>query len=180
LTLEERALVWIEPYWNAEHLIRTRDWVLELDPDASEALRLAALTHDIERQFSGGPVDDLGIAPEANVEYRRLHSVRSAKFVGRWLAGEAADEELVREVERLVRAHEVGGATDEDVLQAADSLSFLEVNPAVVAGWFTSSRCSRERAKAQLRWMFERIRLARARGLAEPLYEEALAVVDRA
>ena len=56
LTLEDRALVWIEPYWNAEHLVRTRDWLLELDPGASEALRLAAVTHDMERHFPGGPV----------------------------------------------------------------------------------------------------------------------------
>ncbi len=52
--------MWIEPYWNAEHLVRTRDWLLELEPDASEALRLAALTHDMERHFPGGPVDGPG------------------------------------------------------------------------------------------------------------------------
>jgi hypothetical protein len=180
LTLEEQALVWIEPYWNAEHLVRTRDWLVTLEPGAPEALRLAAVTHDMERHFPGGPVVDLAVEPEADPEYRRLHSERSAEIVGRWLSGEGADEMLVRDVERLVRAHEVGGAPDEDLLQAADSLSFLEVNPHVVVGWFTSGRCSRERSKAQLRWMFERIRVARARGLAQPLYEEALAVVDRA
>ena len=60
MTLEERALAWIEPYWNAEHLVRTRDWVLELEPDASEALRLAALTHDMERHFPGGPGSTCG------------------------------------------------------------------------------------------------------------------------
>jgi hypothetical protein len=180
LSLEERALVWIEPYWNAEHLVRTRDWLLALDPEAHEALRLAAMTHDMERHFPGGPVEDLSLEPEANTEYRRLHSERSAEIVGRWLSGEGADEELVQDARRLILAHEVGGAPDEDLLQAADSLSFLEVNAGVVAGWFTSGRCSRERAKAQLRWMFERVRLAPARELGGPLYEEALAVVDRA
>jgi hypothetical protein len=180
VSLEESALVWIEPYWNAEHLVRTRDWLLELEPEAPEALRLAALTHDMERHFPGGPVDDLAIEPEANLEYRRLHSERSAEIVGRWLAGKGADEELVRDVGRLIHAHEIGGAPDEDLLQAADSLSFLEVNPPVMVGWFTSGRCSRERSKSQLRWMFERIRHAPARELAQPLYEEALAVVDRA
>src|SRR4051812_28071534 len=38
--LERAALEWIASYWNAEHLIRTRDWLVELDPDAGLALRL--------------------------------------------------------------------------------------------------------------------------------------------
>jgi len=50
----------------------------------------------------------------------------------------------------------------------------------VHAGSFTSGRCSRERAKAQLGWMHDRIRVPRARELAGPLYEEALRIVDRA
>jgi hypothetical protein len=65
-------------------------------------------------------------------------------------------------------------------VQAADSLSFLEVNAPVVVRWFTTGRCGRDRSKAQLRWILERIRVARARELAQPLYEEAVAVVDRA
>ena len=59
-------------------------------------------------------------------------------------------------------------------------VAFLEVNAPVVVRWFTSGRCDRERSKAQLRWMLERIRVPRARELAQPLYEEAVAVVDRA
>jgi hypothetical protein len=180
LTLEERALAWIEPYWNADHLVRTRDWLLVLDPKASEALRLAAVTHDMERHFPGGPVEDLANPPEANTEYRRLHSQRSAEIVGDWLAGEGAAEELVDDVRRLILAHEVGGRLDEDLVQAADSLSFLEVNAPVVARWFTSGRCGRDRSKDQLRWMLERIRVPLALELAQPLYEEALTVVDRA
>jgi predicted metal-dependent HD superfamily phosphohydrolase len=180
LSLEERALAWIEPYWNADHLVRTRDWLLELDPGADEAARLAALTHDMERHFPGGPIQDLAVWPEDEGEYRRLHSERSAQIVGDWLRAQRADGELVAEVERLILAHETGGTPDEDLVQDADSLSFLEVNPKVLAGWYTSGRASRERAKAQARWMFERIRIERARVLARPLYEEAIAVVDRA
>lgn len=176
--LEDRALDWIAPYWNADHLVRTRDWLLELDPGAGEALRLAALTHDMERHFPGGPVQDLTILPGENVEYRREHSERSARIVGEWLRAEGAEDGLVREVERLIVAHEVGGAPDEDLLQAADSLSFLETNVELIAGWFTSGRCSRERAKAQHRWMFERIKVERARELARPFYAEAIAAVD--
>src|SRR5262245_16769637 len=170
----------IEPYWNARHLVRTRDWLLELDPAASEALRLAALTHDMERHFPGGPERDLSTSPPEDPEYNRLHSERSARIVRDWLQGEGADEQLAGEVERLILAHEVGGLRDEDLLQAADSLSFLEVSGTVGAGWVTGGRCNHERAKGQCRWMYKRIRLPRARELAEPLYREALGVVDRA
>ena len=178
--LEEAALAWIEPYWNAEHLRRAHDWLLVLEPQAGEALRLAALAHDIERHFPGGLSPDLSLEPEEDLEYRRVHSERSAAIVADWLREQGAGAGLVADVERLIVAHEIGGEADEDLVQAADSLSFLETNAGLVAGWFTSGRCSRERAKAQLRWMLERIRLDRARELARPLYEEAIAVVDRA
>jgi hypothetical protein len=46
----ERAREWIaEVHPHARHLERSLDWLLELDPDASEAARIAAVTHDIER-----------------------------------------------------------------------------------------------------------------------------------
>jgi hypothetical protein len=179
-TLLERAGEWIDPYWNARHLRRTLDWLLELDPEASEASRIAALTHDMERHFPGGPtIDPATMAPDDR-DYRTAHAARSARIVGEWLRGEGGSDELVAEVERLILAHEVGGAPDEDLVQAADSLSFLEVNAPLVARWFSEGRCGRERARAQLEYMFERIRLDRARELAGPLREEALAVVDRA
>ena len=178
--LEEQALVWIEPYWNARHLVRAREWLLVLDPEAGEALRLAALTHDMERHFPGGPVHDVAHVAPDDEGYRRAHSERSARIVGDWLREHFAADGLVGEVERLVLAHEVGGAADEDLLQAADSLSFLETNVELVVQWATEGRCSRERAKAQHRWMFERIKIERARTLARPLYEEAIAAVDAA
>jgi hypothetical protein len=172
--LEREALEWIEPYWNAEHLRRTRDWLLELEPEASEALRLAALTHDVERLFPGGPVQDLTKAPEDDLEYRRAHSERSAALVREWLADRAAADGLVEKVVDLVRLHEVGGDADADLLQAADSLSFLDVNTFLPARWAAEGRCSLERGLDQHRWMFERIRLERARPLAEPLYRRVL------
>jgi hypothetical protein len=178
--LLDRADKWIEPYWNAKHLRRTLDWMLVLDPEASEAARIAALTHDMERHFPGGPVMDPATTLPDDAGYRTAHSERSARIVGDWLRGEDASAGLVAEVERLILAHEVGGAPDENVLQAADSLSFLEVNAELMARWFREGRCGRDRVKDQLEYMYDRIRVDRARDLARPLREEALAVVDRA
>jgi Domain of unknown function (DUF4202) len=169
----DRAERWIEPYWNAEHLRRTAEWMRVLEPDANETLQLAALTHDMERHFPGGPVQNLAVPPESDVEYWREHSERSARIVGEWLRGEGAPETTIAEVERLVQLHEVGGDHDADVLQAADSLSFLEVNVDVPYAWARRGDCSLERARAQHTWMFERITVPAARVLAGPLYEEA-------
>jgi hypothetical protein len=178
--LLDSADEWIEPYWNAEHLRRTLAWLLVLDPEASEGARIAALTHDMERHFPGGPMMEPATQAPDDVAYRCAHSERSARIVGDWLRGEGAFETLVAEVQRLILAHEIGGETDEDVLQAADSLSFLEVNPDLVVRWFREGRCTRDRSKEQLEYMFDRIRIARARELAGPLRTEALGVVDRA
>lgn len=173
-TLMNRAALWIGPYWNAEHLRRTADWLLVLEPDSSEAMQLAALTHDMERHFPGGPVLDLAIAPQAETIYWQEHSERSARIVGEWLCAERAKEATVTEVERLICLHEVGGDHDADIVQAADSLSFLEVNIDIPYQWARRGDCDLDRARAQHEWMFERISLPRARALALPLYEAAL------
>jgi hypothetical protein len=166
--LEERALEWIAPYWNARHLVRTRDWVLELDPDASHAVRLAALTHDIERHFPGGPRGEPG-----DPAYERAHAERSALIVADWLTAESAAPELVAAVRDLVRAHEEGGWPEADLLQAADSLSFLEVNVERPVAWVREGRCDLATARARLGHLRDRIKPPRAREAAAPLLAEA-------
>ena len=177
VTLEDRALDWIAPYWNADHLVRTRDWVVELEPDAGEALRIAALTHDIERHFPGGPQLDMATQRPDDEAYNRAHSERSARIVGDWLSAEGADASLVTEVRALVLDHEFGGWHEADVLQAADSISWLETNQDVAQKWVREGRCDEDWARQKHRWSFDRIRIERARELAGPFYEEALAGV---
>src|SRR3954452_4177484 len=122
--LEARASEWIAPYSQAEHLVRARDWVLELDPEAALPLRFAALTHDIERHFPGGPQQDFAQDAWDDPDYLFAHSTRSADIVQRWLeqSPETADSGFVRGVRRLVLLHELGGDREADLLQAADSL----------------------------------------------------------
>jgi hypothetical protein len=181
VTPEEReaaALEWIAPYSGVAHLLRTRDWALELEPAASEALTLAALTHDIERLYPGGPEYAPAMQAPDDFEYRWQHSIRSAQFVHEWLYRHGATDALVVDVEALVLLHEFGGDEVANVLQAADSLSGLETNADLVAGWVRGGLCSAERAKDQHRWMYERIQLPAAKELAAPYFERALATVD--
>jgi hypothetical protein len=176
---EYAALAWIAPYRHARHLVRTRDWARRLSPSGPEALVLAALTHDIERHYPGGPEYDPASQSPDDFEYRWQHSMRSAQFVHAWLYGQGAPDELVFEVETLILMHEFGGDETANVLQAADSISFLEMDGELVAGWVRDGVCSVERAKEQHRWMYERIRIADAKEVAGSYLERALAAVDR-
>lgn len=176
--LEERTLAWVASHRNARHLERTRDWVRELRPGAEEALVLAALLHDVERGVPGGVPLDEQIAGFDDGEAVRAHSDRSARIAGDYLRSEGAGEALAQDVEELIRLHETGGNDDADVLQAADSLSFLETNPA--AAWVREGRATPSHAGRKLEYMLERIRLDGARGVARALYDAAVAEMDRA
>ena len=178
--LEAAAEAWIADHRAARHLRRTRDWAVELDPAAGQDVRLAALTHDVERHVPGGPRLDARNRQWDDAEYLREHSERSARFVDEWLAARGASAELRERVGALVRAHETGGWPEADVVQAADSLSFLEVQGHRVIAWVHEGRCDVEKSRAKLEWMRDRIALARARPLAEPLFERAAAALDQA
>jgi len=181
-TIESRALAWIAPYSQALHLERARDWLVYLDATASLEMRLAVVTHDIERMFSGGPVFDKRHGRWDDPHYLYAHASRSADFVGRWLAeqGNAVDGISVSEVDRLVTLHEFGGLDGADLVQAADSLSFLETLQATVSGWVLGGECDISQARAKLTYMADRIRVAEARRLAEPLLADALTSLDEA
>jgi hypothetical protein len=174
-----RARSWVaEAHPHARHLERTLDWLLVLDPEASEPLRIAAVTHDIERAFP--PEEELFDSARdwASPDYNKWHQDRCADIDARWLREQGAPEGLVTEVDRLVRVHEWGGWAEADLLQAADSLSFLEVMADVVVGWARTGRTTRESAEGKLRAMYERMRPARALGLGAPLLDAALGRFD--
>jgi hypothetical protein len=172
--LESRAETWIKPYTDAHHLRRTRDWALELQTAASLAVRLAALTHDMERHFRGGPTMDPARMEPDDVRYLRAHAERSRAIVTSWLREQGAGPDLVAAVGDLVRRHETGGSPAADLVQAADSLSFLETKRGLMQRWLADGRCDLARAERQATWMAVRIQLPAARPLAEPLLAETL------
>ncbi|TMF47370.1 MAG: DUF4202 domain-containing protein [Chloroflexi bacterium] len=174
MTLEEQAEAWVMPFENGRHLVRTRDWLVELDPGAGEALRIAALTHDVERNFPGGPRQPANV-PANDRAYRDAHQARSAELVTTWLLAHRANPALIREVAGLVRVHEWGGSPAADLLQAADSISFLETTALHAGNWIREGRYTRERTEEQLKWMLDRIRVPEARRLAQPFFDAAFA-----
>ncbi len=181
--LPARARAWVqEVHPHARHLLRAEDWVVELDPAAGTALRLAAVLHDIERAF---PDEDAGWDSARDWDspaYNRWHQDRCAVIASDWLREQEAPPELVAEVDRLVRVHEEGGWPEADLLQAGDSLSFLETMVPLVVGWVESGRAPRERAAGKVRNSVERLApgLDRARELAEPMLRDGLRAVEAA
>jgi hypothetical protein len=168
------AAAWIEDvHPHPRHLTRALEILLELDPDAGEALRIATVTHDSERAFPH-PDPPWDSARHFDVPgYLRFHQRRAAETTARWLDERGAPADLRDGVAALVVVHEEGGSPEADLLQAADSLSFLETMVPLVEGWVTSGRTGPERAFAKLQWMHDRIspELPQARARAVPLLE---------
>jgi hypothetical protein len=178
-----RARAWVEQvHPHARHLLRAEDWLVALEPGAGEGLRLAAVLHDIERAFP----DPGSTWDSANdwdsPAYNRWHQDRCADTAADWLRRQGAASPLVAEVEALIRVHEVGGWREADLLQAADSLSFLETMVPLVVEWVESGRAPRERAEGKVRDSVTRMnpRLTRARELATPYLADALQAVAEA
>jgi len=178
-TLRDHAREWVCAKYEqgARHLLQAEVWLQRLQPEASEELLLAALTHDMERAFPGP--DSPSLDPKQGIDnptYNIAHSERSARIVSAYLREQGASDECVEQVARLIRAHEYGGDEDENLVQAADSLSFLEVNVDVFLGWMDAGdeRWNADAVDAKFTWMYERIQILQARELAKPLYEEAM------
>lgn len=160
------------PY-NRQHLLRSLERLDELAPGSSEAVRLATLTHDMERAFPGA--DSPKMSTLHDPEYERLHSERSARIVGEWLRTQQAPASLIDEVERLIVAHETGGWPAADLVQAADSLSFLDTNIDLFLGFVRSGRFPVDAVRSKFHYTYDRINVPRAREIAKPLVDDALA-----
>jgi hypothetical protein len=178
--LVEAARAWvIEKYpYNRDHLVRSLEWLDRIAPGSPDAVRLATLTHDMERAFPG-PDQPIVKKLEDDPAYNRAHSDRSARIVGAWLRDQLADEELVQEVERLIRAHEDGGWPDANLVQAADSLSFLDTNVELFLGFIRSGRFPVPDVRWKFQYSYDRIQVPEARTLARPLLEAAIAKLER-
>jgi hypothetical protein len=179
-SLIDAARTWVidrYPY-NRHHLIKALEWLDRVAPGSAEAVRLAALTHDMERAFPGP--DQPVIKTLSDPEYERLHSLRSARIVGAWLREQHAKEALVEHVEALIVAHEFGGWPEADLVQAVDSLSFLETNIDLFLGFVRSGKHPAHEVRKKFNSMFERIQIPRLKVLAQPLVERALERLDEA
>ena len=108
------------------HADNTLQWLLRLEPDAGEALQLAALAHDIDRAIEAGKVkradfDDYDV-------FKAAHAKHGAELLRSILTGCNVAPDIVDEACRLVEVHEVGGEPQANLLKDADSISYFDVN----------------------------------------------------
>ncbi|MBV9818998.1 MAG: hypothetical protein JOZ07_11705 [Solirubrobacterales bacterium] len=177
------AREWVsEVHPDAHHLLATEAWLEAIASDAAPRLRIAAVLHDIERAF---PDPDAGwdsFRDWASPVYNRWHQDRCARIAADWLRAQDAPEDLVAEVAGLIAVHEDGGWPRADLLQAADSLSFLDTMIGLVVGWARRGGDGPRTAIAKLQSSLDRIHpeLGRARELGRPMLERGLAEVRQA
>ena len=102
------------------------EWLLKLKPDADEALKIAALGHDIERAIKEQKIRRKNYM--SYDEFKKAHALNSAKILKEIMTMCNVRKELVDDVFFLVSHHEIGGDKRVDVLKDADSISFFHVN----------------------------------------------------
>tara|TARA_R110000850_G_scaffold277144_4_gene424331 strand:- start:135367 stop:136056 length:690 start_codon:yes stop_codon:yes gene_type:complete len=177
--LELAAIDWLDGFYQLEHLLSTRAWTIRLVPGgASPELKFAALVHDAERFFPGGPSGTPDTAFD-DPDYLFAHSIRSADIVEAWLREQPdVPESFIRRVRALVMRHEIGGNTEEDILQAADSLSWFDTLDWLAYEWAFSGKLPYEKVYAKLDWMLTRIRPTIAMENALGIYRDAMASLE--
>ena len=147
------------------HADNTLEWLLRLEPNAGEALQLAALAHDIDRA-----VEEIKVrrADYDNYDvFKAAHARHGAELLRPILTACDVARDIVDEACRLVEVHEVGGDPSSDLLKDADSISYVDVNLPLYyqrEGWAETKRRSL--------WGYRRLS-ARARKIVENIgYEE--------
>jgi hypothetical protein len=178
LEIRERIYAFIDDYYDREHLTRAGDWMHVVAPDAPEYLIVAALLHDLERKVPGGPWLEMRRQGWDDREYNAEHTGRSAIVVPTWLLVNGAPAEWLEAVQQPIREHEFGGSPEGDLMQAVDSISFLETNSDLCVSWARREMCTPEHARHKLEWMGERVRHARGREIARAYMERALQEFD--
>ena len=102
------------------------DGLLKLKPDADDALKIAALGHDIERA-----IEERKVRREDYKDYdefKEAHASNSAKILAEIMKECNISKKLADDIVFLVCHHETGGTRRVDILRDADSISFFHVN----------------------------------------------------
>jgi hypothetical protein len=163
-----------------DHALDTWQWALRLEPDASLALQLAALFHDIERLSSEADVR-MEHRVLDYVAYKQAHAHGGADRASAILAEAGVDAPTRESASWLVAHHENPRGADAALARAleclndADALSFFSLNSPGFVDYFGLDHARRKvkytlarmSQRAQARLQRVRLRADVARILAE-------------
>jgi hypothetical protein len=144
-----------------DHALDVWQWLLRLAPEASRAVQIAGLFHDIERLVS---------EPERRIEqhaadyqaFKDRHGVRGAELAATWLRELGLAPSLVADVVRLIAGHERrANEHDAALLADADALSFFSLNSAGFADYHDP-----EHTRMKVAYSLDRMRPSARRWLA--------------
>lgn len=119
--------MYLESEWKDEvcPAVNTLEWLMKINPFASEELKISAYAHDIEKTFiTKREQRDY----ETFIDHKKEHSRRSADIVCTLMFTFDFPKEIIKRVHYLISNHEVGGDSDANDLRDADSLSYYENN----------------------------------------------------
>jgi hypothetical protein len=163
------------------HALDTWQWVLRLDGEASGALQIAALLHDIERIASESEVRVEHLA--TNYErFKNAHARRGSEITRLFLRDVAISVSQAERVADLVACHETpSGDAELAVLNDADGLSFFSLNSAGFFDYYGPEHTARK-----IRYTLARMRKSavaelatvRLRADVDRLTCQALSVAD--
>ena len=149
------------------HAENTLEWLLTLNPEADQALQIAALAHDIDRAVENQKVrrndyDDYDA-------FKAAHARNGARMLREIMEKCGVDSSMTEEACRVVTLHEVGGDPRSDLIKNADSVSYFKVNMPLYyqrEGWKeTKRRCI---------WGYRRLSTPMKRVVEDITYEDAL------
>lgn len=157
-----------------DHAVDTWRWLLRLEPDASVALQLAALFHDVERLHSE-PDRRIEQYAADYVAFKTRHAGGSSRLAYGMLLGLGFDSRLAEHTARLIAAHEQPHDDPElCLLNDADALSFFSLN-----SWGYLSYFGRAQTRRKVAYTLERMsQTARARVATTRQPAEILAMLD--
>ncbi len=158
------------------HFERTVYWLEKFLPECTEAHRVAAYSHDIERAFRD---EDTKVPKDyLDKDFLRYHQERGGEIMKEFLLEEGLDQDFIDKVVHLIYRHEEGGDVEQNAIMDADSVSFFETN----AEMFVNKKApveGYEKVKSKLDWMFERIVSQRAENEAKENYERLIGELEK-
>lgn len=156
-----------------QHLLKTKQWLMKIYPEADEAMQIAAVSHDIDSAF----VEYNFQGKFNDPEYLRIHQDESARIIGDFLLSHGTDSEIIERIKGLIIAHEVGGDSDQDMIMDADSLGFFDGDLSEFIKKMIEKGNELQNIREKIVWMFDRIASPNAKELARPLYLKALSLL---
>jgi len=137
------------------HAIDVWQWTLRLDPEASAAVQIAALFHDIERIFTEAESRSEQAVSDYD-DYKARHAARSAWVTAAILREEKLDPALAARAVELVAGHDQPGRVQGDpeaiLLEDADALSFFCLNSAGYLRYY-----GEEQSRRKVEWTLARL-----------------------